>query len=246
MNSLIYITLYRHFGHTFATLLSRLITTLEPVALKEPRLHQLLEEVRSVLNLLRRVLNRDRASALTARIAETDDLRDDLQESFALAIESFMKWRTQPERVEHATVINGAIEKIGRGKSRRYDEQSAQIEQLLLELSAVERVGAIAALNLDDLVADLRRTQKAFHELWTQRNQEDALAEELPRRAAVVEQGVKLANRMLGYIYSVAAFDKEMAAAAKAVSAMIDEAEARQRVRIDTGEEETQEQTAQS
>jgi arsenate reductase-like glutaredoxin family protein len=229
-------TNYRYFGETFATLLSRTLTVAQQLAGTDPRVGQMADLILEDQAILHKALTRDRSSRYTAQLADVDSLRDDLQDSLTLHVDAYKKQRTQPELVENAEKVGRAIEKVGRSKKRRYAEQSTQIEQLLLELSAPEQASAIAALSLDTLVRDIRNTQRHFHRLWTSRNQQQALREDLPRRTVIIGQASAHLNKLLSYVYSVAAIDSAVEQAAKALNQLIEETNARQRSRIRTGE----------
>lgn len=117
-------------------------------------------------------LNFIRKSAITAQIAQADELRDSLFRGFVMLIEAYCHHFT-PAIEEAALRLKVVTDTYGNVATKTYDAETAAINSLIAEFNATHTAD-VAAVNLAPWLGELQNRNNAFASLMAGRYTETA------------------------------------------------------------------------
>ena len=113
-----------------------------------------------------------RKSAVTDEIADADHLRDLTYRGLCDTVKGATK-HFLPAKQEAAERVQVAIDHFGNINTKPYNEQTASINTLVNDLET-EYADDVAALNIQDWIAELKANNEAFEALMDERYSDDA------------------------------------------------------------------------
>ena len=134
---------------------------------------QQLTGLKTLVELEGQLVDAIRKSEFTAKIAESDSLRDRILVGFSTAVKAFLH-HFDPARVEAARAIEYRLKSFrGEIEKKPYEEEAAAIKILLADLKT-KYSAQVTLLSLGDWIYELGVIQDDFNSLFSLRNAEQA------------------------------------------------------------------------
>jgi hypothetical protein len=172
----------------FSSDVLELVKRNDPAALKAEEAYNAFKAENDNLTNL---LNPEKGSMLTAQIEAADDRRDEVVTGINFVVLGYTH-HYDPITRNHAVVLQRNLSQYGGGSLARenYQSESAGISSMLADWdSKPELAAALTALNLDGWKDELALANKAFNDLYMNRNEEVTAVNPVSVRAQRVLMG---------------------------------------------------------
>jgi uncharacterized protein YbjQ (UPF0145 family) len=141
----------------------------------EPLLAPIITIIGKDRGALQLALANSRGSALTRRIAEADEVRDDAFVVFRTTCQNATRRRTKPDQMAAGESLMRIIRTHGFSlQDMGNSSETGALNALFTTLASTENAAALIVINADELLAELKTAQSAFEAIINARTDEQA------------------------------------------------------------------------